>query len=210
MLIENSFPPFRKMAGKVTRVQRMCEVVAAGATEGRSYTLTQLCWIVEQEWGMNPSGSSGLMISQLENAGFVIERQYIDNPLGNVARTVQYVVKSVKGTDPTEYETRLPVFPIPEIPEGYSSTAASSAKHREKKRKIGAGVLVPPLGASLQITEAHLNGAGIVVTLNREWTGHVDQDAVIVGSEVQVLGAGLGTDGVWVQTNDFTMTMKGK
>lgn len=211
MLIERRLPEVKVQHGQKSMTAHVVEIMAAGATQGISYKPRDLCWIVEREMGIgNPAGSLGNALQRLETAGFVIERTYMDVPgLPPAARPVQYTITSVDSIPVEEFDTNLKVWPIPKIPDDYTPSA-DAAPRKKYKKKAPSGVLVPPLGAQLQVTEAHMNGKGIIVTLGTEWTGHVDQDAVIVGSEVQVLGAGIGSDGVWVQTNDFTMTMRGK
>lgn len=86
----------------------------------------------------------------------------------------------------------------------------SEAKLLSRRKKVTTTTTtsLPPLGVDLTITKAEITDTGVVVVLQNKWRADAPIPTIEVGGSLQVLAAGLGKGGVWIETTSGQMTLK--
>lgn len=184
------------LVGKSQRASLAHDILWA-AQSGYHYTFREWAYIRQD---ISPGGISSTISDLRYEWNWDIPKDEWGGP---------YVVRSVGGVPPTEFE---PVEPVPwthvEVPADWRTkkSPAIGKGNPRPRPKQNQGPSLPPLGVDLQVTEAKvINSDQVTVTVDGRWRGTVKAGLVIVGSTLQVMGAGLGQDGVWLETTEFTI-----
>ena len=158
--------------------------------------------IVEEGLGTSAESISGA-VTILRGWGLEVTRERGGN------HQKPWTPTTLSGVPIVDYE-RVSDSEFPDItaPEEWKIPYSEARIRSQRSQRKNTTISLPPLGFDLTITKAEITDTGMAVVLQNKWRANAPVSTIEVGGSLQVLAAGLGKGGVWIETTSGQMTLK--